>query len=156
LCSQKLNYADYIENCIAGKERSVTYKPRRGDEFLLSSSDEQIALSFEARQFLKLPSELIFAQCILKKMCLSSLVFGILCINKRVTNVTNELLMSKHVCVFVRFTSNLKLPKNLAGLTYCTPYCSMYCKKPDPSTRYTVRRNLIICFESLGVIVNYV
>jgi len=61
LCSEKLNYADYIEKCIAGKEHSVTYKPHRRYEFLLSSSGETIALSFEARQFPKQPSELIFA-----------------------------------------------------------------------------------------------
>ena len=35
LCSEKLNYAFYIEKYIAGKENSVTYKPRRRDEFLL-------------------------------------------------------------------------------------------------------------------------
>ena len=53
LCSEKLIYADYIEKCIAGKEHSVTYEPHRRDEFLLSSSGETIALSFEARQFPK-------------------------------------------------------------------------------------------------------
>jgi len=47
-CSEKLNYADYDEKCIAGKEHSVTYKPPRRDEFLLSSIGETIALSFEA------------------------------------------------------------------------------------------------------------
>ena len=61
LCSEKLNYADYIEKCLAVKEHSVTYKPHRRDEFLLSSSGETIALSFEARQFPKMPFELIFA-----------------------------------------------------------------------------------------------
>jgi len=33
LCSGKLNYADYIEKCIAGKGHSVTYTPHRRDEF---------------------------------------------------------------------------------------------------------------------------
>jgi len=51
LCSEKLNYADYIEKCIAGKERSVTYKPRRRDEFLLSSSGETIACRIGKWQF---------------------------------------------------------------------------------------------------------
>jgi len=51
LCSLKLNYADYVEKYIPGKEYSVTYKLHRRDEFLLSSSSEKIALSFEARQF---------------------------------------------------------------------------------------------------------
>ena len=51
LCFEKLNYADYIEKYIAGKEHSVTYKPHRQGEFLLSTSVETIALSFEARHF---------------------------------------------------------------------------------------------------------
>jgi len=38
LCSEKLNYADYIEKYIAGKEHGVTYKPHTRDDFLLSSS----------------------------------------------------------------------------------------------------------------------
>jgi len=32
LCRENLNYADYIEKCIAGKEHSVTYKPHRRDD----------------------------------------------------------------------------------------------------------------------------
>ena len=70
LCGEKLYYADYIEKYIAGKEHSVTYKPHRLGEFLLSSSGKIIALSFEAKQFPKPPWELIFAQSILKKICL--------------------------------------------------------------------------------------
>ena len=66
LCGEKLNYVGYIEKHIACKEHSVTYNPHRLDEFLLSSSVETITLSFEARQFPKLPSELIFSQSILK------------------------------------------------------------------------------------------
>ena len=99
LCSEKLNNADYIEKSIAGKEHSVTYKPHRRDEFLLSSSGEAIALSFKVRQFPKQPSELIFAHSLLKKIYLSSLAFGIVCINKRVKYITNEVLTSRHDCV---------------------------------------------------------
>jgi len=51
LYGEKINYADYIEKCIAGKGYSVTYKPHRLDEFLLSPSGETNALSFEASQF---------------------------------------------------------------------------------------------------------
>jgi len=100
LCSEKLNYADYIKKCMAGKELSVNYKPHRRDQFRLSCSSEIIALSFQAKQFPELPSELMFAQSLLKKICLSSLAFGIVCINKRVTYITNEELTSKHDFVF--------------------------------------------------------
>jgi len=108
LCSEKLNHADYIDKCIAGKEYSATYKPHRQDEFRLSSSSETIALSFQARQFPKLPSELIFAQIVLMKICLSSLAFVIVCINKRVTYITNEVRTSRHDCVFERYSCDLE------------------------------------------------
>ena len=49
----KLIHADYIEKCIAGEEHSVIYEPHRLGEFMLSSSGEIIALTFEARQFSK-------------------------------------------------------------------------------------------------------
>ena len=123
LCSEKLNYADYIEKCIAGKEHSVTYKPHRRDEFRLSSSGETIALSFEAREFPKQPSELIFAQSLLKKICLSSLAFGIVCINKRVAYITNEVLTSRHDCVFESYTCDFELPKKAGWLQIVTRYC---------------------------------
>jgi len=138
LCSEKLNYADYIEKCIAGKEHSVTYKPHRRDEFRLSSSGETIALSFEAREFPKQPSELIFAQSLLKKICLSSLAFGIVCINKRVAYITNEVLTSRHDCVFESYTCDFELPKKAGWLQIVTRYCivkktcpfyMLYCSK---------------------------
>jgi len=49
---------------------------------------ERISIWFEGRQFPKLPSELIFAQCA-KTLRLSSLVYGTVCIKKRVTSMTN-------------------------------------------------------------------
>jgi len=49
LCSDKLNYTDYVEKCIAGKGHSVNYKTHTGNYFMLSSSNEKIALTFEAR-----------------------------------------------------------------------------------------------------------
>jgi len=112
LCSGKLNYADYIEKCIAGKVHCVTYKPHRRDEFLLSSSGETNALSFKAEQFPKQPSELIFAQNLFKKISLSTLAFGIVCINKRVTYITNEVPTSRHDYVFKRYTCDFELPKH--------------------------------------------
>jgi len=122
LCSEKLNYEDYTEKSIAGKEHSVTFKPHRRDEFLLSYSGETIVLLFEARQFPKQPSELIFAQSLLEKICLSSLAFGIVRINKRVTYITNEVLTSRHDCVFERYSCDLELTKKLAGCKLYTRY----------------------------------
>ena len=85
MCCENLSYADYVEIYIASMEYTVIYKTHTGDYFELPSSNEKIVLSFEARQFQKLPSELEFAQSVLKRMRLSSLAYGIVCINKRVT-----------------------------------------------------------------------
>jgi len=145
LCSEMLNYAYYIEKCIAGKEHSVTYKPHTREEFLLSSSGETIALSFEARQFPKQPSELIFAQSLLEKICLPSLAFGIVCINKRVIYIINEVLTSRHECVFDRYTCDLELPKKLADCKLYMRYFSMYRKK-------NVSLLLVILYEENGVL----
>jgi hypothetical protein len=71
LCSEKINYVDCVEKCIADKQCRVSYKMHTGDYFAISSSSEKTALSFEARQFPKLPSELTFAQSVLKRMRLS-------------------------------------------------------------------------------------
>jgi len=54
LCSEKLNYADYVENCIAGKE--CTYKfPKNYDfkvvtehSFQLTFGGETVKISIEA------------------------------------------------------------------------------------------------------------
>jgi hypothetical protein len=56
-------------------------------------------------------------------MRLSSLVCGILCINKRVTYITNQVLTSKHDCVFDLFQFNLRLPKRLAHCKSFTQSC---------------------------------
>jgi len=120
LCCEKLNYAAYVEKYIASKEYSVTYKKHTGDYFELSSSSKTIALSFEARQFPNLPSELQFAQNVIKRMRLSSLAYGIVCINKRVTYITNEVLTSRHDAFFERYNCDLELPKHLAGCTLYT------------------------------------
>jgi len=123
LCSEKLNYVDYIEKFIAGKEHS-----------------ESIALSFEARHFPEVLSELILALSILKKIFLSSLAFGIVCINKRVTYITNEVLRSNMtVCLNVKILNCYYLKTWLAanftrGTVQCIvkrtcPFYLLHCKK---------------------------
>ena len=67
----------------------------------LSSGDETIAVSFKIKIIHgRLPSSPIFSQCVLKEICLEILADGIVSINKRVTYITNEVLTSKHDCVF--------------------------------------------------------
>ena len=162
LYCDKLIYANYVEKCIAGKEctskfpTDYDFKLLMEHRFQLTFGGETVTISIQVRQFPKLPSELIFTQSVLKKIQLSSLTYGIVCINKRVTYITNEVLTSKHDCVFERYTYDLDLPKKLSGCTLYTLYCSMYRKRHIPSTYYTAQRNLTVCCESPSAIVNYV
>ena len=60
---------------------------------MLTSGKEEV-ISFQSRFFGgKLPAELIFAQSVLK-IQLSSLADGDVCINKRLTYITNDTLIS--------------------------------------------------------------
>jgi len=75
LCNEGLNYEHYIENCIGDEGCSVCYKSHTRYYFQLSYQSETIFISFEARLFPKLPSEINFAQSVLKKIVeLSSLL----------------------------------------------------------------------------------
>jgi len=78
--------------------------------FKLSSGGKSISASFETKTIHgRLPSSLIFAQSVLKKIHLSSLAYGIVSTNKRVTYITNEVLTSKQDYLFEVYTCNLHL-----------------------------------------------
>ena len=102
LCNKKLNYADYVEKCIADKECTfkfpINYELKIVTEhrFQLTFGGKTVTISIEARQLPRLPTELTFAQSVLQKVQLSSMVYGIVCMNKRMTYKTNKVLMSKH------------------------------------------------------------
>ena len=53
-------------------------------------------------------------------------------INKRVTYITNEVLTSKHNCVFEVYTCKLDLPKRLPNCKLYTQRCSAYPHKNYP------------------------
>jgi len=79
LQSEKLKYADYIEKCIDGKEctfkfpTDYSFKVVTERRFQLTFGGETVTIYIQARRFPSLPSELIFAQGVLKTMRLSSL-----------------------------------------------------------------------------------
>jgi hypothetical protein len=99
LFNKRLRCASYLEKCIAGTE--CTFKLRTNNYFVLTSGREEVVISFQSRFFGgKLPSELIFAQSVLKNIKLSSLAYGVMCIHSRLTYITNETLTSRHECVF--------------------------------------------------------
>ena len=158
LCSEKINFADYVKNVFSVKiALQVSYKLRlkivTEHRFQLTFGGETIKISIETRQFPKVPPELIFAQSVLKKIHLSSPAYGIVCINKIVTYINNKVLTSKHNCVIERYNYDLELPKKLAVCTLYTQDCSMYRKKTYPFyILYCTKK----CFEIPSAIVNYV
>jgi hypothetical protein len=115
--------------------------------FQLTFGGATVIIIIEARQFQKLPSELIFTQCVLKTMCLSSLTYGIVRINKRVTCITNEVLIYKHDCVFGLFAYELHLPQQLAN-------CKLFVQSSSKHTRcdYYRRGTLYCTKQSHGVL----
>ena len=79
--------------------------------FQLTFGGKTVTISIKARQFSKVPSKLIFAQRVLKKIQQPSLAYDIVFINKRMTYISNELLASEHDCAFERYTHDMDLPK---------------------------------------------
>jgi len=138
LCEEILKYAIYITKCLARKNYTVKLLSKIHltcvweENFQLTLDNETVTISFEARQFPNLPSELIVAEKILAKIQLSSLTYGIVNINKHITYINNEVLTSRHDCDFERYTCELDLPKKLVGCRLYTRYCSMYPKKTCP------------------------
>jgi len=59
-------------------------------------------------------------------MRLSSLAYGIVCINKCVTYITNEVLTSKHEYRFDVFATDLDRPQQLANCRLYTRFCSRH------------------------------
>ena len=104
LCNEKLNYVDYIEKYILGKNCIISHT---GNYFLLSSGTETIVISFEVRiTHGKLLSELTFAYSVLNKIYLSSL----------------DLI-----------AYNLHAPNRLGNCKLYTRYCSAHPYKRFPS-----------------------
>ena len=66
LCNKRrLRCANYLEKCVAGKE--CTFKLSTDNYFILTSGKEEIIIEIHSRFYGgKLPSELIFAQSVLK------------------------------------------------------------------------------------------
>jgi hypothetical protein len=56
----------------------------------------------------------------------SSLAYGVVCINKRLTYFTNYVLTSRHECKFNMCTLDLNKPSPLANCKLYTRFCSKY------------------------------
>ena len=121
LCFENLNYEYCIEKFIGDKECSVSYKA--GHLFQISYH----GVAFQARIFPNRPSELMFAQSVLKnKIQLGCLVYGIITVKGRVTCITNEVLSSRHNYVFEAYFSYYDSPVKLANCKACIRHCPLH------------------------------
>jgi hypothetical protein len=95
LCNKRVNYVDLLQKIISGK--GCTSKKFTEICFQLQSGEETVVIAFVTRTIHgQLPSELVFANSVLKKISLSSLAYGIVSVRKRVTYITKQVLTSKH------------------------------------------------------------
>jgi len=99
------------------------FKLRTHNHFVLTSGKEEVVIEFQSRFFGgKLPSELIFVQSVLK-IKLSSLAYGVVCINKRLTYITNDTLTSRHECIFHMCAFDLNTPRRSANCKADISFC---------------------------------
>jgi hypothetical protein len=112
VCTEKPNYGHYIQQCVEGKNYTIR---DTGNNLLISYDNEIIFISFETRiVHTELPSTLTLAYNVLPKMRISSLAYGTVFVNGRMTFITSEVLTSGHDCVSNIFAYNLHAPMQLA------------------------------------------
>jgi hypothetical protein len=128
LCSEKLNYLDYIKQSVLDKECTISCG---GVIFQLKYNGEMIYISFETRIVReKLPSDLVFAYAVLKNIRLHSLAYGILCVIRRITYLLSETLTSRHDCVSNLLAYDLSVPTRLANCKLRATCCATHpCKR---------------------------
>ena len=134
LCTKKFYYIQYIKRCIAIKmctlrklsKITFTTLPEE-QQYELTYGGETVTLVFQMRLLPELPSELVLAESVLSRIRLSSLTYGIVSIDKHVTCIMNEVLVTRHDYLLeISNCDYLNLPKILAGCTSHTLYCSEY------------------------------
>ena len=87
---------------------------------------------------------------------LGCLPYGILTVKDRVTCITNEVISSRHDCVFQAYFCEFDSPIKQANCKAYTQYCPLH---PDNTCLYKYcipYRNLTACLHTQNVIVNYV
>jgi hypothetical protein len=133
VCSEKINFEDYMRKCMLNRECTIS---NVDDTFRICYQDKVIKVSFEQRVVSgKLLSELTFAYNILRKIRVSSLAYGIVFVNKRVTYVTNEVLKSRHNCLPDLYAHNLYAPNTFANCKVYPTYCKEHPHKKFPLGR---------------------
>jgi hypothetical protein len=121
LCSDKINFEDYIRKCMANKKCTIS---NVDDTFRICYQDKVIEVSFEQTVVSgKRLSELTFAYNILKKIRLSSLAHGIVSVKKCVTYLTNVVVTSGHNCLPDLYSHSLHAPNTFAKCKVYRTYC---------------------------------
>ena len=139
-----------------GKE--CTFKLHAEKSFLLTSGCDTVEITFEARPIHgRLPPGLIFALSALRRLRLSSLGYGVVCIKKRLTYIKNYVLTSRHECKFDMFALDLDTPRSLVNSKFYTRFCL----KHPPYTYFppeycSVLKVLTVCLGKMSAYVNYV
>jgi len=109
LCAKTFVYTQYIERCITAKVCTITFGRLSKinfvalpyeQHFMLTYAGETVTVSFLTRLFPELPSEQVFADSVLSRIRLSSLTYEIVSLYRHVTCITNEVVASRHDCVF--------------------------------------------------------
>ena len=90
------------------------------------------------------------------KIQLSSLTYEIVNVNKRITYITDEVLISRHECLFECYTCDINLPNDWLAAHYTRNIFQCILKRPVPSTYYTAQKNLIVHLVNISVISIYV
>jgi hypothetical protein len=142
LCNKPIKYSEIIEKSIAGTE--CNFKLYAGTTYVLISGCDTVLISFHEKLIREQsPSELVFAQNALSKLRISTLAYGIVCIKNGITGITNEVLTSKHNCIFDLYAFELDRPRHLANCKIYTEFCSkhdpigiptageLFCSKPS-------------------------
>ena len=153
---RRLHCSNYLEKCISSTQCSISFKSHTKNYFVLISGEEKVVIMFQSR-FLhgKLPSKLTFSYAVLNKIRFSYVTYGNLYINKRVIYVTNEVVISQHICAFEQCTIDLNIPKQLANCKLFMKSCkripsekviSVHCTAEKISS-LTWRPSLSLCIK---------
>jgi len=110
LCTKMIDYTENIERSITRKKctfmklSKITFTTLPEEQYFdLTYGVETVTVLYQTRLFRELSSDLVFAESILSRIILYSLTYGIVSIDRHVTIITNEVLTSRHDCVFERY-----------------------------------------------------
>jgi hypothetical protein len=104
LCNNTIICAEYLEQALFNEECTISSISCDKNYFMLLSNGETVILKFDIRILEgKLPFVLTFTYDLIRNSHLSTLAFAIVCVNNRITCVTDEVLASKYDCMYKEY-----------------------------------------------------